>query len=46
MFLDLARGDPHDGDGVADHVGGTLLTLGPLGIATERLIHGRWRNLK
>ncbi|WP_352951145.1 hypothetical protein [Mesorhizobium sp. M1204] len=28
----LAGGNAHDADGVADHVGGALLALGPVGI--------------
>lgn len=28
----LANGNTHDADGIADHVGGALLALGPVGI--------------
>jgi hypothetical protein len=31
VFLDLSRGDPHDADGIADHVGGAFLTSGASG---------------
>ena len=31
FLLNLAGRDPHDLDGVADHVGGTLLALGSAG---------------
>jgi hypothetical protein len=32
IVMDLPRGDSRDHGGRADHVGGALLTLGPLGI--------------
>jgi hypothetical protein len=31
-ILFLLSGDPHHLDGVADHVGGALLPLGPVGM--------------
>jgi hypothetical protein len=33
---DLARRNPHDTDGVADHVGGALLVFGAFGINFAR----------
>ena len=35
-FLDLTSGDPGDGDGVADHVGGALLSFGAFGHHSSR----------
>ncbi|MGB7177226.1 MAG: hypothetical protein WBD33_10275, partial [Xanthobacteraceae bacterium] len=45
-FFDRARGDPGDHDGRADHVGGSLFALGPLGVrlfsVRVEASHGRY----
>ena len=38
FFRFLAGRDPHDLDGVSDHVGGALLPLGPLRHLTSHLV--------